>query len=69
MIERFRGIAAHINDKTGVMMSDVHLRRLAARKHDPLPVRKFLGRVVAEDKALDAWIARQWHPRGGGSDR
>ena len=60
MIERYKGIAAYISDKTGVILSDAHLRRLASRVDDPLPVRKFLGRVVATEKDLDAWIARQW---------
>ena len=64
MIERFKGIGAYIADKTGVGFSDAHLRRLAAREADPLPVRKFLGRVAASEADLDAWIERQWHPRG-----
>ena len=30
------------------------------RAHDPLPLRKFGARVVADEKELAAWIGRQW---------
>ncbi len=69
MVERYKGIAAYISDKTGVILSDAHLRRLACREEDPLPVRKFLGRVVAKEKDLDAWIVRQWRSQGDASAR
>ena len=69
MIERYKGIAGYISDKTGVILSDAHLRRLASRDEDPLPVRKFLGRVIATERDLDAWIERQWRSLGGVSAR
>ena len=60
MVERVKRIADYITEKSGVYVSDRMVKRLARRAHDPLPLRKFGARVVADEKELAAWIGRQW---------
>lgn len=60
MIERAKGIADYITEKAGVDVSDRMVKRLARRQRDPLPVRRFGARLVADARDLDAWIGRQW---------
>jgi hypothetical protein len=67
MIEKYAGVVAYINEKTGVFLSNDHVRKLAGRARDPVPVRRFLGRIVADEKDLDGWIARQWSDRAAHS--
>jgi hypothetical protein len=62
MIENYSGVVAFIDRRTGILLSKDHARKLARRSHDPLPVRRFLGQIVADEKDLDAWIERQWSP-------
>lgn len=59
LIERFKAIAAYLSDKTGLSVSENAARKWAARREDPLPVRRMLGRAVARVAELDAWLERR----------
>jgi hypothetical protein len=59
MIERYKAIAAYIGAKTGLSISENVARKWAARGEDPLPVERFLGRIVIDSACLDEWLDRQ----------
>ena len=59
LIERFKAIAAYLSEKTGLSVSENAARKWAARGVDPLPVRRLLGRAVANRYEVDAWLERR----------
>ena len=59
-IERFKGIAGYLSERTGLSITENATRKYARRAEDPLPIKMFSGRVVASDEELDGWIERQW---------
>jgi len=59
MLQGYKEIAEYITRRASVCPSLNALRKASLRRRDPLPVRSFAGRIYADPKALDAWIARQ----------
>lgn len=59
MIHGFKDIAHYVNGKASSAKSVEAIRKASRRRKDPLPVRPFDGRISADPKTLDAWIARQ----------
>lgn len=43
----------------GVTVSERTARRWLKRRRDPLPVWRFVGKLVSTRGKLDAWVARQ----------
>jgi hypothetical protein len=69
-IERFKGIAGYLSERTGLSITENATRKYARRAEDPLPIKMFSGRVVASDDELDAWVERQWgKPKGNGRNQ
>jgi hypothetical protein len=58
-LEHYKMIAEYIGARTGISVTDNVARKWACRMQDPLPVEHFSGRITADTRALDAWIARQ----------
>lgn len=59
----YKEIAQYLSQQVGAL-SERTARAYAARPVDPLPVRAFGNRVIADRAELDVWMKRQWRKRG-----
>jgi hypothetical protein len=58
-LERDKMIAEYIGTKAGISVTENAARKWARRELDPLPIEHFSGRIIADTRAIDAWIERQ----------
>jgi hypothetical protein len=68
LIERYKGIAAYVAARIGLPVSEEQVRKWTARRRDPLPAERFVGRVFIRSEALDAWLRRQQRRVGARHD-
>ena len=62
-VDRHKGAALFVYERTGILPSEETVRKWTKRKTDPLPMEKLAGRVVFDTNEVDAWIKRNWRKK------
>ena len=65
----YGSIALFLAEHVGVEFTVASVRAYASRTKDPLPVRAFGDRIVADADAVGQWVARQWRDKGTWKNR